>query len=140
MPSVNPSAEQFARFLEQVPENRPIVMLNLLRYREQADYPADFDATPCSGEEAYQRYGVVAAARVASVGGRLIWAGRADCTVIGPEAETWDTVVLVEYPSKQAFAEMIGQPEYQAVSPHRTAALADSRLVATEAQANALGL
>ena len=138
MSSINPSAEQFERFLKTVPEDRPIVMLNLLRYREQAEYPAGFDAAPCSGEEAYQRYGAVAAERVASVGGRIIWAGSADLTVIGPEHEKWDTVVLVEYPSRQAFAQMIGQPEYQAAAPHRTAALADSRLIATAAQLNAL--
>jgi uncharacterized protein (DUF1330 family) len=138
MPSINPSAAQFGRFLAQVPADRPVVMLNLLRFRDRADYPADFAATSCSGVEAYQRYGAVAAQRVASVGGRVVWSGRADLTVIGPEAEAWDMVVLVEYPSKQAFAEMIGQPEYQAVAPHRTAALADSRLIATEAQTNPL--
>jgi uncharacterized protein (DUF1330 family) len=133
MPSINPSASQLERFLEELPADRPVVMLNLLRYRDQADYPADFDAAPCSGAEAYQRYGAVAMGRVASVGGRIVWSGNARLTVIGPEAEDWDVVVLVEYPSKQAFAEMIGQPEYQAVAPHRTAALADSRLIATEA-------
>jgi uncharacterized protein (DUF1330 family) len=115
-------------------------MLNLLRYREQAEYSDDFDAAPCSGEEAYQRYGAVAAQRIASVGGRVVWAGQAKLTLIGPDTEKWDTVVLVEYPSKQAFADMIGQPEYMAAAPHRVAALADSRLIATEATLNPLGL
>ena len=139
MPSINPSPEQLERFLKEIPADRPIVMLNLLRYREQANYPADFDAAPCSGEEAYQRYGAVAAERVASVGGRIVWSGSADLTLIGPADEEWDTVVLVEYPSTQAFAKMIAQPEYQAAAPHRTAALKDSRLVATASQLNALG-
>lgn len=140
MPSINPSAAQFEAFLARVPADVLVVMLNLLRFRELAKYPAGFDATPCSGQEAYSRYGAVAAQRIASVGGRLLWARSALTTVIGPEDEEWDSVVLVEYPSKQAFVEMLGQPEYQAVSPHRTAALADSRLVATDPQANPLGL
>ena len=140
MASIVPSAEKFAAFMESPPVGRPVVMLNLLRYRERAEYPANFDAAPCSGEEAYQRYGAIAAQRIASVGGRVVWAGKADLTLIGPDDENWDTVVLVEYPSKQAFAEMIQQPEYMAVAPHRTAALADSRLVATEATLNPLGL
>lgn len=140
MASINPSGEQLKQFLERVPADEPIVMVNLLRYREKADYPDDFEATPCSGAEAYQRYGAVATHRVASVGGRVVWAGSAHHVVIGPEEEAWDHVVLVEYPSKQAFAAMIAQPEYQAASPHRTAALADSRLVATRAEANPLGL
>ena len=139
MTSINPSQKQLQEFLERVPDDQPIVMLNLLRYRERAEYPPGFDASPCSGVEAYQRYGAVATQRVASVGGRVVWAGSAQATVIGPEDEQWDHVILVEYPSKQAFAAMIAQPEYQAASPHRTAALADSRLVANQVQAGPFG-
>ena len=138
MPSILPSEEQLQAFVANAPKDEPIVMLNLLRYREKADYPEDFDATPCSGTEAYQRYGVVAAQRIATVGGRVLWMGKAQGTVIGPDDEAWDDVVLVEYPSPAAFAEMIAQPEYQAVAPHRTAALADSRLIANATLLNAL--
>jgi len=134
--SIDPTAEQLRAFLESGEDDTPIVMINLLRYRAQAAYPEGFDAEPCSGREAYQRYGAVATQRVASVGGRLIWLGSAQHTVIGPEAERWDDAVLVEYPSRKAFLTMVSQPEYQATVPHRSAALEDSRLIATHTLAD----
>ena len=56
MPSLNPSREQLAAFAEQMPDDAPILMLNLLRYREAADYPPGSTHSPCSGREAYRRY------------------------------------------------------------------------------------
>ena len=139
MGSVDPTPEQFKRFAEDVEGGRPIVMINLLRYRERADYPADSGASPCSGREAYQRYGEVTLKKVASVAGRPIWMGSAQACVIAPKDEVWDDAVLVEYPSKEAFLKMVAMPDYQAVVFHRTAALADSRLIATVTGASALG-
>ena len=51
--------------------------------------------------------------------------------MIAPEAEAWDDAVLVEYPSRAAFLKMLSEPTYQAAVPHRSAALMDSRLIAT---------
>jgi uncharacterized protein (DUF1330 family) len=136
MGSIEPTAEQLQAFLESGEDDTPVVMINLLRYREQASYPEGFDAEPCSGREAYQRYGAVATQRIASVGGRLVWLGSAQHTLIGPEAERWDDAVLVEYPSRKAFLSMVSQPEYQAAVPHRSAALEDSRLIATHTLAD----
>lgn len=138
MPSIEPTPDQFAAFLEHVPDGKPIVMINLLRYRDQAAYPPGADASPCSGREAYQRYGEQALQHVASVGGRPIWMGSAQAVVIGPADEQWDDAVLVEYPSRQAFMEMVAKPDYQQCAVHRTAALADSRLIATLTQASGL--
>ena len=136
MGTVEPSAESLQAFLGGAEDDAPIVMINLLRYREQARYPDGFAAEPCSGREAYGRYGAVAVQRIASVGGRLLWMGSVQATVIGPDAEHWDDAVLAEYPSRKKFIEMVSQPEYLAVAPHRTAALEDSRLIATTPGAN----
>jgi uncharacterized protein (DUF1330 family) len=86
--------------------------------------------------EAYQRYAAVAAQRVVSVGARMLWMGRVHFAVIAPESEQWDDAVLVEYPSRKAFLGMVSRPEYQAAASHRTAALEDSRLIATKTQAS----
>jgi len=139
MGSIEPTAEQIAAISALSGENAPIVMINLLRYRERAVYADGFDAEPCSGREAYERYGEVALPRVASVGGKVLWMGDVAATVIAPQAESWDDAVLVQYPRPRAFLDMIAQPEYQAAAPHRSAALADSRLIATRAVANLLG-
>ena len=39
--------------------------------------------------------------------------------------------MLVRYPSTTAFLSMLADPEYQAATVHRSAALADSRLIGT---------
>ncbi len=52
--------------------------------------------------------------------------------LIGPQDKDWHLVVLVRYPSAQAFVEMVASDEYRAVVMHRSAALADSRLIAME--------
>ena len=131
MGTIEPAPEKLQHFLETAPSDSPIVMINLLRFREQADYAPEADAEPCSGTEAYQRYGAAVTPMIGKHGGRALWMGAVASTVIAPEGETWDTAVLVEYPSKQAFLEMVSSPEYQAITFHRTAGLADSRLIAT---------
>jgi uncharacterized protein (DUF1330 family) len=135
---VEPRPERLRAFLEGGGDDSPVVMINLLRYRERAAYPEGCDAAPCSGGEAYQRYAAAAVGRIASVGGRVLWMGHVDLSLIAPEFEAWDDALLVEYPSRKAFVEMVSQPEYQAIAAHRTAALEDSRLIATRTQASLL--
>jgi len=132
--SVEPSPERLQAFLAEPAGDAPLVMINLLRYRERAQYPPGAGADPCSGREAYQRYAAVALQKVTSVGGRIVWMGRVAASVIAPEGEDWHDAVLVEYPSRKAFLAMLALPDYQAAVVHRTAALADSRLIATRAQ------
>ncbi len=123
--SIFPTESQLSN-LQAMPADEPVVMLNLLRFREQAGDP---DAG-LSGREAYERYGAEAAPYLAKAGGRLLSAAEARHTVIGPEHE-WDMALLVEYPSAQRFLEMAGDPGYLQAHVHRDAALADSRLIAT---------
>lgn len=131
MPAVNPTPEQLEAFLAGAQDDAPIVMINLLRFHRQAVYQPGAGAPPCSGREAYQRYYAVALAKIQEVGGRVLWYGRVACSLIAVEGEQWDEAVLVEYPSRNAFLAMVSQPDYQAAAIHRTAALSDSRLIAT---------
>ena len=134
MPSIEPDADQLQALMAAADDPSAVVMINLLRFRDVAEYPAGFDAEPCSGREAYLRYGMHVLPMLTAVGGRILWRGEARLTVIGPEAERWDEAILVEYPSRKAFLTMVTNPEYVHIGNHRTAALADSRLIATEAQ------
>ena len=52
--------------------------------------------------------------------------------VIGDEAEDWDEVLVVEYPSRDAFFDMVTNPDYMATTHHRTAALERSALIASK--------
>ena len=113
-----------------IPEGQPIVMINLLRYRAQADYGDRTEFTPCSGREAYyQRYAPVSSRLVMADGAKILWFGDVLGHVIAPPDERWDDALLVEYPSFAAFQRLVANPEYQAVVIHRTAALEDSRLL-----------
>lgn len=132
---VEPTTEQLAAFLADDPGS-PIVMLNLLRYRDEADYTEAPDLAPeapISGREAYQRYSEGVLPILAGIGGGIELFGPCHGTLIGPADEAWDEIVLVRYPDTAAFVGMVSSAEYQAITGHRTAALADSRLVRTTA-------
>lgn len=129
MPSLNPSQDQLKRFAEQMPAGEPILMLNLLRFNGQAVYPAESGHPPCSGREAYAVYSRTAIKKVRSAGGDVEIMANARVALIAPEQEHWDEVLLVRYPSPEAFLAMLADAEYRAATIHRTAALADSRLI-----------
>jgi uncharacterized protein (DUF1330 family) len=133
MGAINPTAEQVAAFLTQVPDGQRLVMINLLRFREWADYPAGTRAERHTGREAYELCSRHAMKFLAEVGGRPIWRGQARFAVIAPEGERWDEAILVQYPSRKAFQRMIEGAGYQSGLYLRTAALDDSRLIATVA-------
>jgi len=105
--------------------NEPVVMLNLLRYRDIA--AAGFGVDGLTGREAYAVYGREFAKLNPRFGGEPLWMGRALRSIIG--AEDWDVVILVKYPTRAQFVGMQQDPDYQAIAPIRAAALADSRLV-----------
>ena len=89
-------------------------MLNLLDFK------------PGGGAERYAEYGEAVAPLLERAGARIVDAGTGGGALIGPSK--WDLVVLVSYPTRQAFLEMIGSPEYQAVAHLRTEALERSEL------------
>jgi uncharacterized protein (DUF1330 family) len=131
MPSINPSPTQLAAFTADVADDTPLLMLNLLRFRRQASYATTSNHVPCSGHEAYARYSQTALRKVRGVGGDVQLMAAAQAALIAPADEQWDELLLVRYPSKAAFLSMLADPEYRAATEHRTAALADSRLIAT---------
>ena len=110
----------------------PVVMLNLLRFRETADYSHAPDLAPdqpISGAAAYALYMQATAPLLAASGGRVLFSGDAGRFLIGPPEETWDYALLVEQASVASFLAFAQNPEAQRIVRHRTAALADSRLL-----------
>lgn len=110
----------------------PVVMLNLLRFRETADYAANPElapATPISGAEAFDRYIAHTRPHLAASGGELVLMADGGPFLIGPPDERWDLVMLVRQSSLQAFLGMASNPAYLAGLGHRTAAVEDSRLL-----------
>jgi len=127
---VDPSREQFEAF-KALPRDTPIHMLNLIKYRDVADYPAGHPnhGKGLSGQEAYREYGRAIAPILARVGAQRQWGGgKLECVVTGREGE-WDDAFVMGYPNSAAFLEMVTDPEYRQHVAHRTAAVADSRLI-----------
>jgi uncharacterized protein (DUF1330 family) len=127
---IDPDREAWEVF-KSLPRDQPIQMLNLIRLKPKAEYPTDHpDAgKDISGLEAYRAYGRTTAPIFKRLGGRQVWVGKPQVMVTGPQAEQWDLAFIAEYPSSEAFIAMVRDPEYREFVKHRTAGVADSRLL-----------
>ncbi len=108
-----PNEEGFADLSRRAGEG-PVTMLNLLAFR------------PDGGRERYLEYGAAVLPLLEKAGARVVFQGPAAPVVLGDRS--WDLVLLVEYPTRAAFLEMIGSPEYAAIAHLRTEALARGEL------------
>ena len=105
---------------DNLPPDAPVVMINLLKF-----HPGD-------GLEQYLTYSREVQPHLDRVGGKLRYAGANPHNVIGDGPRPWwDAILVVEYPSPQAFVDMVRDPDYQKVHEHRAAALEQGDLVAT---------
>jgi uncharacterized protein (DUF1330 family) len=127
---IDPSPANFQAF-KDLPRDEPIHMLNLLEYREQAEYPEGHEhvGKGWSGRRAYEEYGKTSGPIFRRVGGTMVWRGAFQTMVTGPDAKRWHDGFIAHYPNAGAFFEMIKDPEYQQAVANRTAALVDSRLM-----------
>ena len=122
---VDPTRESFG-FFKALPLDRTIHMLNLVRLRAEAAYP---DGRKATGLEAYRAYGRESGPVFARLGGKQIWIGRPELTLIGPDSERWDIAFIAQYPSGRAFIAMLRDSIYREAVRHRQAAVEDSRLI-----------
>lgn len=98
----------------------PVVMLNLLRFR------------PDGGRESYQRYAEALRGELnPRYGLEVEYLGAGGPALVAEDGQAWDMVVLVRYPDRRAFAAMVRDPEYQAITHLRTEALVESVLQPT---------
>tara|TARA_B100001765_G_C19502054_1_gene340017 strand:+ start:1483 stop:1896 length:414 start_codon:yes stop_codon:yes gene_type:complete len=118
---LKPNQDQMEGFLEGDIET-PIAMLNLLKFKEKAEYE-DGRETNLTGKEAYSIYGNEVQEHLAKVGAETIFAGAVNRLMLGEVEDLWDTAVIARYPSRKAMLEMIMDSEYQESEKHRSAGL-----------------
>ena len=124
MSAIVPNPQQFQE-LAAAPDNGPVVMLNLLKFKQRSD---DGDR---GGRDSYNKYGQAVKPMVEALGGRMLWQGRAEQLLIGEQSEQdWDVVALVEYPSRKAFLEMAMSKQMSNIHHHREAGLERTVLLA----------
>lgn len=128
--AVLPSPEQGMAFFTS-PEDGPFVMVNLLKFKDRAEYPDGADAH-LTGAEAYARYGEAVRKLVEGLGGKVRYGGHVTGLLLGEVEELWDMVALAEYPSLAAFRQMALSPEMQAIEHHRKAGLAGQLNIRTK--------
>ncbi len=115
-------------------EDGPLVMVNLLKFRANAEYEGGADAH-LTGAEAYARYGVEVSKLIEGLGGRILYSGAVTGLLLGEVEELWDMVALAEYPSLKAFLAMATSPEMHAIEHHRKAGLAGQLNIRTKPRA-----
>lgn len=127
---IDPDREAWGAF-KSLPRDQPIHMLNLVRLRPIAEYPVGHPdhGKGLTGLQAYQAYGRTTAHIFKRLGGSQVWVGAPQVTLTGPQDEAWDLAFIASYPHAEAFISMVRDPEYQGLVAHRTAAVADSRLI-----------
>ena len=118
----HPESDQMAALMQSGPDG-PIVMVNLLKYRDKAAYPDGRDPE-LSGREAYHRYGRAVVKLLEGVGGKVLYSGDVSFLTLGKVEELWDEVALAQYPNRAALVRMATSPEYQEIAVHRDAGLA----------------
>ena len=114
--------------LENLDLRAPVVMVNLMRFRERS---LDGDG---SGWDAYVRYSALTVPMIKARGGTLLWTGDAKAVALGrQDGNQWDYLALVYYPSVSAFIDMMTSQDYeQRCDPHRTNGCAEHVIIATE--------
>jgi uncharacterized protein (DUF1330 family) len=115
--AIDPRGADLKRLLQEDPGG-PVVMLNLLRFVE-------------GGRAAYDEYARRIQPFLARVGGEIVYAGDGSTALVAEPGQAWDAVLLVRYPTRKAFSQMVADPEYQQITALRTRALQEAVLQAT---------
>lgn len=115
--NVDPTGEDLRALLADDPGG-PVVMLNLLKFAPDR-------------RDSYERYARAIGPFLAEVGAELVYAGECSTTLVAPEQHDWDAVLLVRYPTRAAFGQMVANPDYQRITSLRTEALSSAVLQAT---------
>jgi hypothetical protein len=126
---LDPTDDQLVAFAS-APQDTPVVMLNLNRYRDRAQYATPGPDDDVTGREAYLRYGAVAVRAMGEVGAKILWAVPAEQVFVGCDHDAYEEAVAAWYPNRAAFLRMISLDWYQVALVHRSAALEQATIIA----------
>ncbi len=128
--AIVPTKEQFDAFAHH-DRSGEVVMINLLHFAAAGEGGETGDSPTTSGSDAYREYGDAAVKMVEARGGHVLWMGQPEQVLIGDDdTDGWDLAVLVSYPSRAAFIDMVTSPTYQEAHTHRERGLDRTVLLA----------
>jgi uncharacterized protein (DUF1330 family) len=115
--AVDPTGQDLKRFLAADPDG-PVVMLNLLRFG-------------ADGADRYAEYLRHFRPHAERIGATVLYYGTGGPPVVADQGQDWDAVLLVSYPSRRAFCDLVRDPDYQRGTHLRTSALTEAVLQPT---------
>ncbi len=116
-----PNNNQRRELAKPGPEG-PIYMLNLIKFKEKAEYE-DGRKTNLSGRDAYRIYGETALKLLPKYNAEMIFISEVTDIMIGVVEELWDEVSIVKYPSRSSLIEMATSTEWGEANIHRAAGI-----------------
>lgn len=120
---VMPTSDDRIKEMMQPGPDGPISMVNLLKFKEHAEYPDGRDTT-LTGRQAYQIYGAGVSKLITDYGGKITFVGDVTFLALGQVDDLWDEVAIAQYPSRVELWKMSTSPEWQELAVHRAAGLA----------------
>lgn len=115
--AIDPSGADLKRLMDEDPGG-PVVMLNLLRFAPD-------------GRDSYQEYARRISHFLKRYDAEVVYAGEGATPLVAEEGQAWDAVLLVRYPNREAFSNMVADPEYQEITGLRSGALTEAVLQPT---------
>ena len=115
---IDPTGKDLKRYLAEDPGGS-VVMLNLLRF------------APDGGRERYGTYLDHFRKHSTRFGAEVLYVGDGSSPLVAEPGQAWDAVLLVRYPSRQHFSQMVADPAYQEGTHLRSGALVEAVLQAT---------
>ena len=116
------SAERMKEMMQPGPEG-PIYMVNLLKFKDRAQYEDDRQSE-LTGREAYQLYGQAVLKLIGEYGGEIVFHADVTFLALGQVEELWDEVAIAKYPNRAALLAMSSSQEWRDAAVHRSAGLA----------------
>ena len=124
---LQPTGDQVRAFRDRA-TGEPISMLNLLKFKDRAEYE-DGRPSDLTGREAYQLYAEGFRRVMGPLGVNIVYSGEVRGVLIGEAEDAWDAIAVIQYPSTQVMLDMFRNPEYQEVQQHRAAGLVGQILI-----------
>ncbi len=122
--------DEYAQRLASTPvgQDGPVWMVNLMRYRDRADY-ADGRPTELTGQQADDLYAPFDS--LAAVGAEIVFFGEVETQLLGDQP-AWDRIAVVKYPTRRAFVDMQQRPEFVEHHVHKDAGMAATIITGTQ--------
>lgn len=127
-----PAADDWRAIL-QFDLDRPIFILNLLRFRDEVQV----SDRKIPGSEAYDQYAAGVAAAFLRAGGKQVFFGRVGHLFPIADGDVWDAAIVTRYPSPRALASFWLDDQFIEAHAHRVDGVERSRVLVFEDAASA---